>query len=709
MRPITRKLLSNTIVTAVVAAVLLLFTSLGSPSLNIDLSLDKAGLSQVFFNDAGSYSEKNSEIFPVQQAQGRLSFSLKGSKSPLRWDPAQGATTITAAHPYFTILGLKIAGGQIAVSALNQIQSIEEVSGKMRIATLPDANDPQLKLSFDEASVNRAKMHFIGILCLLAAACAAVLTLASQRHSYFAQRATNLKQRIHQHLIQSKFGINEFLILFLIAAFINVYFIANLSLSIDDEMGAARENAEVWISQGRWAVYLIERFIFPQPALPFAPYLLLATCLAASYMMLIRSHGHIPTWKTYLIYPVLCGYPTWWLISEFSSNVPGVAIGCLLTCFSAYLAFIGDLPDEEQYRRSKLRVVTIPLLLAFAIACYQSLIILYVCICLGITLTKLLSDRSNWRHAALLLFKNGLTTVTYVVAGAIFYFVINKIAQNLANSYSPYLSNFVKIDNLLRFPIETIAAIAAEAKKMYTGDASRFGAAIPAMNGLLVLSLLSIVTYGRSRCVPALFTFTLLLAAPFLLHFIAGAENVPLRTLIALSYVTWIMALVILSSQNLIILACALVIMPLYQLQTLGVTSQYIASAKLTQDHDHALASDIYLRLKELASQGATDKPVVIDIYGHKPFHTRYATAWTSTTQASFFDWDNGNQLRMVTYMKLLGLDDIESADESTRHAMTPRFLQMPVWPAPGSVAEFDGVYLVKLSSDADPIHQLAK
>ena len=73
--------------------------------------------------------------------------------------------------------------------------------------------------------------------------------------------------------------------------------------------------------------------------------------------------------------------------------------------------------------------------------------------------------------------------------------------------------------------------------------------------------------------------------------------------------------------------------------------------------------------------------------------------------QGSFFDWDGGNLLRMVTYMKVMGYQNINMLGEAERRRVTPLFAEMPVWPAAGSVRKVDDGYLVKLSQDPDPIH----
>ena len=57
----------------------------------------------------------------------------------------------------------------------------------------------------------------------------------------------------------------------------------------------------------------------------------------------------------------------------------------------------------------------------------------------------------------------------------------------------------------------------------------------------------------------------------------------------------------------------------------------------------------------------------------------------------------------MVDYLKLMGYVNANPLPQEDRYALTPYFEEMPVWPAPGSVRQVDGIYLVRLSADPDP------
>src|SRR5262245_23689293 len=116
--------------------------------------------------------------------------------------------------------------------------------------------------------------------------------------------------------------------LVLIFCVIHLYFLTNFTLSVDDEYAALREDSSVWIAQGRWTVYLIDRFILTQPTLVYLPGLLFGIGLALTFLLLIDAHRVVlGTFQTFLLFALFASFPTWFFIMEFYGNVPVVALG----------------------------------------------------------------------------------------------------------------------------------------------------------------------------------------------------------------------------------------------------------------------------------------------------------------------------------------------------------------------------------------------
>lgn len=512
--------------------------------------------------------------------------------------------------------------------------------------------------------------------------------------------------RMINNLKSENFTFHEFGILLVIGAIVNIYFLANFSFSIDDEMGAVHEiGGRYLIGFGRPTSYLIERFLFPQFSIPFAPYIVLIVCLAISYALITRAHNYSVNWKTYVCYPLFCTYPMWWFVSEFYTMVPGTSIGVLLVSISAYLTYQKSRSDCLTGPLSFGTSVAITIMLASAVGIYQALILLYLCLAMGIALVKLM--RSNEIQNVLMAqaIRKIMQVSFLTIASLILYAVINYSVQQISGVHlSSYISGFFDTNTIFHAPLHLIAKVIHQEWYIYSGNAFIFGADMPLAPVLLTLATLSIVFAAGSKAFLSLLLWVCVLTIPFALHFLAGGE-MPIRTMLSLPYVTWLMGMILLSHKRKLIVLLGIIVLGIYQLQIISVTSQYMASATITQEHDRMLAADIYRRIGELTESFDRNKSFEIDVYGHKKIKTVYAKGRWSTMQGSFFDWDDGNLSRMVTYMKVMGYPNINMVGEAERRAMTSLFQNMPTWPAAGSVIKVGERYLVKLSQDADPIH----
>jgi hypothetical protein len=506
------------------------------------------------------------------------------------------------------------------------------------------------------------------------------------------------------------FDRREFFALFVLGAIANIYFLSTFSPSIDDELAAVRSDADVWVSQGRYTIYLVERLLFPQPATPFAPYLFLVLCLAVAYMLLVRAHGYAVGWKTYAAFPLFVTFPTWWLISEFSANVPSTGLGFLAVVAAACLAH--DARSADLFKRIGIRrALGIAVLLALAAGAYQSLLLVFLSMGAGITLTKCLRSRASNKPLALQLVKEIAQLGLCLVAAGILYVVLSKSTQLLLGAAPAYLDdNFVHPENW-KAPLWLAAAITRHAWDIYSGSASVYGAPMPIAALATILASACVLLASRRKLVLHAVILLSMLGSPFLLHVLAGPEGLPLRSMLAIPYVTWLMAMLLLTASEAWLAVAACIVFGLYQLQILNLTSQYTAAASMTQEYDRMIASDIGRRLLELEAAEQSDAVILVDFYGYRDrhHHSLFPAAQTSVTKGSFFGWGKGDIKRITAYLAMLGFDRVKPLPDGLRHALTPEFQAMPIWPGPGSIKKVGPHYLVKLGSQADKVHAAAR
>jgi hypothetical protein len=65
----------------------------------------------------------------------------------------------------------------------------------------------------------------------------------------------------------------------------------NLNLTIDEELHAFWSQANAWIAQGRWGMFLLNRFLIPYPIVPFVPLFVALVFHVAAVLILLCAWG----------------------------------------------------------------------------------------------------------------------------------------------------------------------------------------------------------------------------------------------------------------------------------------------------------------------------------------------------------------------------------------------------------------------------------
>jgi hypothetical protein len=184
---------------------------------------------------------------------------------------------------------------------------------------------------------------------------------------------------------------NAFPFLLIIAGFFYFTNLGFFSISIDSEIAAIRGisgGSEIWISQGRWTTYFLERYLFPQTTIPFFPTALFCVSLTISYVLIYVSHALKVDWKIYALFPLFCAFPIYQYLAEFSGNLPSAAVGLLFVSVATFLfryINIDSILSLSPYRIILGSIIQI-FCLAIAIGSYQSFILLYITPIFGIIL-----------------------------------------------------------------------------------------------------------------------------------------------------------------------------------------------------------------------------------------------------------------------------------------------------------------------------------
>lgn len=659
--------------------------------------------SQMFYKTNEPYSEINSSRLNIDPRSQSFKFALPLYDSELRWDPMDAGGEFYVKALSIDILGMRTRVALEHMIAAAQIEKINE-QGVAHFKVPSGSTDPQIIIKIPSSHIKKIQLIFSVFLGTLFAVITFVwIKWRAQIVSYIS-RERKFSEKIKYVLLQDDFTAREFMTLLGLGVLLNILPMVNFFLSVDDEGGAFRTDPSVWIADGRWTAFIVEKFIFPQPVIPYVPNLFLYVCLAAAFMLIIRAMNLRFSWTTGLAYCIFITHPIWWFIGEFYSNIPSTGLGVLCLSAAVYITARTNFADKSLVRRGA-QLFSAAMLLAIAIGAYQSLTMFYIAFAAGTIIFNYKKLLSNSSASHLHMVKPVLSHMTVLIVGLIIYVVINKIAQSLYPTNRAYIDDFLRVDELLNNPVGVITLVIREMWKIYGGSEQSFGVSFAASGIVISLGVLFLVAQRTLAASLIMFIFVLaLLTGPFLLHFITGAIYLPLRSMLAVSCVSFVTSIVILERKGLT-RAFGICLSVILLFQMVSTNGQYAASTIIATTHDRLTAEAIYSRMAALDRNFNRDEPVAIDIYGKLSLTNRYPAPASSTMSASFFDWDGGNIQRMVRYMKLVGFNNLIVLDDAKRIARTPYYQGMPIWPAAGSVILEGGVYYVKLSEEPDPTH----
>jgi len=477
----------------------------------------------------------------------------------------------------------------------------------------------------------------------------------------------------------------------LLLIFAAVYFVelATFPLSIDEELFALSDKPEVWIAQSRWGAYLVEAFFLPQPIIPFLPPMIFGVCCVASYLLLLDLLHDEPrglAWQDYAAFFIYCGFPTWFFLVEFYTNIHAGGLGLLACTMAVWLIFT---PRMERHARSALLAAIATG--AFAISIYQSFVFCMAVMALAVSLLLWRNDRLQPKPLIrLLLLLIGSTVVFYAIDVAL---------RRYTGWTNPYLSQNVRLENLLADPVgslrETFRAI-LRTFGVGTDAYGRvfWGMALVAMLGCATL-VYEALTRSRLAALITLISIAAMIAIPFALHPFAPIW-MPMRSLVGVPVAAWALAYAGMTSPVRLLRWGATTASTIAIFQLLIIQNAFQASNYFTAKHDVAIATAVYSRLADVP-QFDPRKKYSLAIFGGLDIYPVYARPNNSMSGRSFFEFDAGRSERISSYLALLNLGTFRVAGRWQVARVVEKMAGMPVWPARDSVQIDGNVVLIRL------------
>lgn len=493
-----------------------------------------------------------------------------------------------------------------------------------------------------------------------------------------------------------------FALLFAVFAATHFQSLTGLSLTADDDHAFFRTDPAVWVQQGRWGAYLVERFILPLPVITFLPYALFGACLCISFALLALSLGvTLVTWTVLLAFALFVGVPQWLFIMEFSANLVPLGIGFL--CASASALIFSKASDEKLSRVQRGTLVTASVgLLCGAMSLYQPLLVAGLLVSSAVIIVRFARAEISliwalWMHAGV------------AAAGVLAYILCSSI-NDLFFLLLPNLQRATFYADTLFQPLEAIrnpgrawsAAAAAYGQVVwgvdgfYGTNVSAFGlATVAASIALLVMAFRNNAARGLVVALWVVAAWLVVVA----FQIAAAAPYVPFRAMVQLPALMAVLAIVAITFSAKPMRTAILLLFSAAVFQQSVVINRAAASQELVAKRDAYIAGDLFRRIANVGRPGP-DGFYKIETLGMSPGRPAYSMPTTSYMAFSWFAHESRRSFRAVGYMRMLGYPVSDAGLGAA--AFSKQWAGMPSWPAEGSVAAFGDVTLIKFDEVPD-------
>lgn len=442
---------------------------------------------------------------------------------------------------------------------------------------------------------------------------------------------------------------------------------------------------DIHISHGRWPNFIISKILTDY--FPVVSLLLCLVCMLVVFLILSEKLS-LPQPARYLLLPLFLGHPIFNSLFVFfiQSNLAGPDI---LMVFLAAVFWAGA--------RSKAGIAAAVMAGIFAVGSYQSLILIFP---LWFLLNKMsfgLDHPHDYRQSFIELLK--LCGICLLIL--LGYFLSLKYSLWLTDSQWQYLGGLFQKPGSFRSILQFGKSLLKKMLPLFSG---KFEFTV---HGQLLLFLLmaGAVLGGmirKKRSIPDIFLTTAALAGclilPFTLDIVSFNTSIPVRSM--LTFPIMLTGLCILGWRSLadcpkIRLAASLLIVFVAVQYTILINQRAYAS-KLRYEQDRSVLQSIKDRcyqIPEFAGCRNEKKKIPLAVVGNLiiPRNESFPMWSDSILNCNF-------EPAVVINLHLLGETYFYPASKSEMKKIFPLAMEMPSWPAAGSVRFENGIMIVKLS-----------
>jgi len=463
----------------------------------------------------------------------------------------------------------------------------------------------------------------------------------------------------------------------------------NFNLTIDEEIHALFSGpAYPWVVQGRWGMYLLNKFLLSYTVMPFVPLFLALIFHICAILLLLDGWGVKSKLERAIVGSLSIAFPILAYMYTFSTINFGIGFGlfCVALSLFIYSTAVGA------YRFYAIIPAT------FSIAIYQG----FIPVLIAVFLVYLIS---NMIRSGEIKFKDLVVIFLIHVMALLSYFIVqNIVAVIMAVPHDPYTAGAFNISALVHDPGMVLSKIFYYSMlPIYLGNKSLYSVDVKSLGVLVFISSLSLVVglwMARSTLLKKCLTsslFLLLFVLPFASGLIMGG-SLDMRMLISLPIVVpgMVMLGMLTVPRSIKILMAVLVGYCILQFSM--STNHLFASSHLALQEDRVLAARLIGRIEDAQMESGTESLKYMEVIGWYSRPSTELIPQIETFGASFFGWPQGTSIRAISFLETLGFPKLETLPADKRGEMVKIGNSMPIWPSKGSVKVIDDVVLIKFA-----------
>jgi Glucosyl transferase GtrII len=477
----------------------------------------------------------------------------------------------------------------------------------------------------------------------------------------------------------------------------------NLNLTIDEELHAFASQDTMWIAQGRWGMFLLNRLLIPYPIVPFVPLFVALVFHVAAVLILLCAWGVESKRQEVAVGSIAVSFPTMAYLYTFNTLNYGIGIGLFLGALSLFLF------TRLSQRRQLLAAIPGTL----SISIYQGLFVALVClyvvqfVCVELQSSKRSIDLRNLFKMVSIL---GLSAATY--------YMVQKLFLLTSASGIVYVDQFFDINFAREHFDVALKRTLSVARKVYMGSPAVYGSRITFLAPILVVSGIGVLAALRSSPLAAWNKLLIGLAAlgvlllPLTVGLLMRGE-VAIRFLVAVPFVVAGFAMLGMRAYSKNVQMLIGVAAGICVFQFVQSTNYLFSSSHLALQADRALGAMLIARIEEAKDSADGGEPKYYEVIGYFQRAPTKLIPKSETFGASFFEWEQGNPYRIAGFLRTLGYEGLSPLPQERRIQFTALADSMPFWPRKGSIARVGDTVLIKFGnystiqrqSICEPVH----